>query len=54
MKWHEAIALFIIILLAALVADLAAAWIISQKVQSQAGNSTLGKLLGLGSTVTGA
>lgn len=47
MKWHEAIALFLIILLAAVAADLIAAWVISQKVQGQISNFSLGSLLGL-------
>jgi hypothetical protein len=50
MKWHEAIALFLIILLAATAANLFTAWLVKQQLASSAGNTTLGKLLGLSPT----
>jgi hypothetical protein len=46
MKWHCAVALFLIIFLAVTAANLFSAWIVSRKVSAQASNSTLGKLFG--------
>ncbi len=47
MKPTEALSLFLIILLAATAANLFTAWVIKQQISSSAGNTTVGKLLGL-------